>query len=458
MGKTIKRVLKIVLGIIGVVVLGLGIYVALNWESVEILTGTEDLTDQPEEIPDTVEPEVALRDKGDDDWPCWRGADGDARSTVTGIIKDWANGLEQAWAVDYLCQAKASATWSAPVIKGDRLVVCGRDGENDLVFCLNAVDGSLLWRTQYAADATSNHGMGMRATPYIDEDRIYTFGRNGDLVCWNLIDGERLWYKNVRDEGGAEPKWGHSSSPLVSGEKVLVQGGGTACVIAYNKLTGEVIWKSGRRNAGYAPIVPVTLGDREAHLVFHSNGLAAVTADSGAELWNITWKTSFGVNATTPLVIGDKVFITSGYKTGAQLLEVSATQAKPIWTTKAMAAHHSDGYVVDGFLYGYSGQSMQNKGAFKCMTLVDGSVKWSTNDMGWGTCVHVDEHLMCLDIKGNLFLMKPDPEKFIKVTELPRALGDVKGPVWTLPVIANGRLYLRFKQRMVCYLLRDQSE
>jgi hypothetical protein len=120
-----------------------------------------------------------------------------------------------------------------------------------------------------------------------------------------------------------------------------------------------------------------------------------------------------------------------------------------------MAAHHSDGYVLDGFLYGYSGQSLQNKGAFKCLELATGTVKWSTNEMGWGTSIYVDGHLICLDIKGNLFLMKPDSEKFIKVTELPKALGDVKGPVWTLPVIANDKLYLRFKQSLVCYSLKD---
>lgn len=455
MRKTAKKVLKIVLGVIGVLLLGLGIYIALNWESVEILTGTEDLTDQPGEIPEPVEPVVALRDTGEADWPCWRGADGDAKSTVTSISKDWSNGLKQVWEVDYLCQARASATWSAPVVQGDRLVVCGRDEGNDLIFCLNAVDGSLLWWTQYAADATSNHGMGMRATPYIDENRIYTFGRNGDLVCWNLKDGAKLWHKNVREEGGAEPKWGHSSSPFISGEKVLVQGGGTARVIAYDKLSGQVIWKSGNGNAGYAPIVPVRLGERDAYLAFHGDGLAAVTEDTGAELWNITWKTPFGVNATTPLVTGDKVLITSGYKTGAQLLKVSDTGAETLWKTRAMAAHHSDGHIMDGFLYGYSGQSMQNKGAFKCLELAGGTVKWSTNEMGWGTCVYVEGHLMCLDIKGNLFLMKPDPDKFIKVTELRKALGDVKGPAWTLPVIANGKLYLRFKQRLVCYSITD---
>ncbi len=450
-----KKLLKILLSVLGVLVLVLGILVIVYWESVDILAGTEDLSGQPQEIPDIVKPTMTLRSKGESDWPCWRGVDGDAKSTVTGIIKDWSNGLKQVWEVNYLCQGRASATWSSPVIQGDRLIVCGRDEDNDLVFCLSAIDGSLLWQARYAAKATSNHGMGMRATPCIDENRIYTFGRNGDLLCWNLNDGTTLWHKNVRDEGGKEPKWGHSSSPLVSGEYVLVQGGGTARVIAYNKLSGEVIWKSGQGSAGYAPIVPITLSDRPAYLAFHGKGLAAVTADTGMELWNITWETPFGVNATTPLVSGDQLFITSGYKTGAQLVKISDKDVKILWKTKAMAAHHSDGYILDGFLYGYSGQSLQNKGSFKCLELASGMVKWSTNEMGWGTCMYVDDHLICLDIKGNLFLMKPDSEKFIKITNLSRALGDIKGPVWTLPVIANGKLYLRFKQRMVCYSLKD---
>ncbi len=112
---------------------------------------------------------------------------------------------------------------------------------------------------------------------------------------------------------------------------------------------------------------------------------------------------------------------------------------------------HSDQYAINGYLYGYSGDSFQNKGSFKCVNLHNGEEKWSTNETGWGTCVFVDGHLLCIDIKGNLYLMKPDPDNFILVTQLPKALGDIKGPVWTKPVIANNRLYLRFRQQMVCY-------
>jgi outer membrane protein assembly factor BamB len=455
MKKSVKTLLKIVLGIVVLLVLAVGVWVVLNWQSAEILLGTEDLSDTPDPIPEVVAFATELRDRGEADWPCWRGADGTARSTVSGITKDWSKGLKQVWKVDYLCQGGRSATWSAPAVQGDRLIVCGRDEGNDLVFCLNAVDGSLLWHSHYEAAAASSHGSGMRATPRIDDDRVYTFGRSGDLVCWNLSDGAIVWRKNVRDEGGAEPKWGLASSPLVVGEHVLVQGGKAARAIAYNKLSGEVAWKSGEGKAGYAPIVPATLGDTRAYLIFHGTGLAAVTADTGVELWNVMWETSYGVNATTPLVSGNQVFITSGYGKGARLLEVSDTGFKALWTNKVIAAHHSDGYILDGFYYGYSGQSMQNRGAFKCVDLADGEVRWSTNEMGWGTCTYVDGHLICLDIGGNLFLMRPNPERFVMVTKLSKALGDVKGPVWTLPVIANDKLYLRFKQRLVCYSMQD---
>jgi outer membrane protein assembly factor BamB len=451
MKETTKKWLKIILGVIGVLALALGGIVMQKWESVQILRGTEDLSGPAQAIPEAVETNTTLRDIGESDWPCWRGANGDGRSSVTGIKSDWTAGLSQVWEVDFLCQGRASATWSAPVIQGDRLVVCGRSKTQDLIFCLNTTDGSLLWTASYPAKAGNDHGAGMRATPCIDGGRIYTFGRGGNVVCWNLIDGRQHWHKNVEEAGGKAPRWGHSSSPLVTDEHVLVQAGGTARVIAYDKLTGEVQWTSGTGPAGYAPLLPVTLGDTPALLAFHGQGLAALAPDTGTELWNTVWETSYGVNATTPLVSDDRVFITSGYSTGAQLLQVSATEVKPLWTNKVIAAHHSDGFILDGFIYGYSGQSMQNSGTFKCVELTSGKEQWSTKKMGWGTCVYVDSYLLCLDIKGNLFLMKPDPKQFVLVTKLRNALGKIKGPAWTLPVIANDKVYLRFKQHLVCY-------
>jgi outer membrane protein assembly factor BamB len=409
------------------------------------------LSGETDAIPEVVSPDQKPLVKGDADWVSWQGANGDNRSGVTGIITDWSEGLKKLWEVNFLCQGTSSATWSAPVIQGNRLIVCGRNIENDLVFCLDPAKGSLLWQASYKAKANTTHGSGPRATPSIDDDRVYTFGRNGDLACWGLLDGKKLWITNVADEGGKDPTWGHSSSPLIFGKLVIVQGGGTAGTIAYDKMTGKVAWKGGSGIAGYAAVTRMNLDGEPVLLVFHGKGLTALDAGNGAELWNVPWETSYDVNATTPIAAGDSVFITSGYKTGCMLLKTGRSGAEILWQSKVIASIHSDPYILNGFLFGFSGDSSQNRGEFKCVDLANGEEKWTANEMGWGTCVFVDGHLLCIDIKGNLFLMRPDPNAFVKVSELRNALGDIAGPAWTKPVVANGLLYLRFKQRLVCY-------
>lgn len=393
--------------------------------------------------------------QGPADWPCWRGPDGDGKSAVAGIKKDWSGGLEKLWEVDYLCQGRQSATWSAPAVQGNRLVVPGRSSGKDLIFCLDPNDGELLWLGSYRARADSSHGPGPRATPYIDDGRVYTFGRSGDLVCWRLEDGELLWKQNVNDVGGKTPTWGHSSSPLVYQGKVFVQGGGNARTIAFDKTTGELTWKSGEGDAGYAAPALVSMGEKMGLLVFHGTGLACLDPEDGREYWNVAWQTSYNVNATTPVAADSTVFITSGYGTGCQVLKSWETAAEVLWTGKVIAAHHSDPFILDGFIYGYSGQSNQNRGYFKCVRLDDGKEQWSTGELGWGTTLYVDGHFLCMDIEGNLFLVRPAPNSLQVVTRFSNALGDVGHPAWTIPVVANGKLYLRYLQRLVCYALVD---
>ena len=446
-----RRWQKWAIGIIGVVVVTILIASALFWPMLRILMGTEELSGRTEAIPRPVPRSQELLAKGNADWVSWQGSRGDRRSGVTGIIRNWSGRLEKRWEVDFLCQGNSSATWSAPVIQGNRLIVCGRSTENDLIFCLDPADGALLWQASYSAKAVASHGTGPRATPAIDDDRVYTFGRSGDLICWELFDGKELWRANVADEGGKEPTWGHASSPLILGKHVIVQGGGTARTIAYDKITGKVAWKSGRGIAGYAALTRMDLSGKPVVLAFHGKGLAALDAENGDEFWSVPWETPYDVNAGTPVAIGDSVFITSGYGTGCMLLKAGRSGAEILWRNTAIASQHSDPYIIDGFLYSYSGDSSQNRGAFKCIKLENGNEKWATNEMGWGTCVFVDGHLLCCDTRGNLFLMRPDPDRFVKVSEMRNALGDIRGPVWTRPVVANGLLYLRFKQRLVCY-------
>jgi len=446
-----KRKHIVILAVCAVVLCG--IFVAHKaWKAIH---GEQDIVGPVGAIPEPVAV-LAPPTKGPADWPCWRGINGDGTSAVTGIRKDWSGGLKKLWEVDYLCQGKQAATWSAPVVQGNRLVVPGRGNSKDLVFCLDPNDGTLLWLGSYKAKTGTSHGPGPRATPYIDDNRVYTFGRGGDLLCWRLDNGKLMWKTNVNDAGGETPKWGHSSSPLVYGDKVFVQAGGKFIAIACDKTTGKPLWKAHPGEAGYAAPALVNMDDEVGLLIFHATGLACLDPDDGKRIWLIGWKTNYNVNATTPISTGDTVFITSGYGTGCQALKASTAGADVLWKSKVIAAHHSDPFIIDGFIYGYSGQSNQNRGYFKCVSLADGTERWRTDKLGWGTTLHVDGHLLCMDNEGNLFLVKPNPEALQIVTQFPNTLGGIDHEAWTIPVVANGKLYLRYMQRLLCYSLTDE--
>lgn len=419
-----------------------------------MIMGSEDITGKQEKIPTEISsvPEIT---EGVDDWPNWRGNNLKGKSATIGIKKDWSSGLKKLWQVDFLCQDRATASWSTPVVQGNRLIVPGRDEKNDLVFCLNSDNGKLIWMGSYETVAETSHGPGARATPFIDSNFVYSFGRSGDLACWQLKDGKLIWQISVKDEGGQEPDWGLSGTPLVFENKVIVQGGGKALVIAYDKITGEKLWKSMEGPSGYSAIIPINFGTKKLILVYHGKGLSCLNPTNGKELWHVPWETKYGVNATTPIILDHIIFHTSGYGMGAQAIKADSSGYKVLWKSDVMSAQHSDPVLIDGYIYGYSGQSTRNKGQFKCIELSSGKEMWSTDEIGQGTCSYVDGHLICLDLKGNLFLVKVNPASFQKVGEIKNAIEGVKSLGWTSPVIANGKLYLRYMQKLICYDLMD---
>ena len=444
-----KRSVKIILVIVAVV-LSAGAYFA--YQIYQSVMGSEPLSGKQDTIPNPLNPTPPIT-SGTADWTNWRGANFEGKSATTGIETDWSKGLEKLWHVNYLCQDKSTASWAAPVVQGNRLIVPGRDEKNDLVFCINADNGELIWLGSYEAEAASSHGPGSRATPFISEDKVYTFGRSGDLVCWQLEDGKLLWRKNVKDLGGVEPSWGFSTTPLVIGNMVIVQGGGKALVIAYDKLTGDLLWKSMEGEAGYAAAITMNIENEVKLLVYQGTGLSCLNPSDGKVLWTVPWATEYFVNATTPIVFNDIVFHTSGYKMGCEAIKVTQSGYSVLWKNNLMEAQHSDPILLDGYIYGYSGESGRNNGQFKCIELATGKEMWTTSEIGQGTTTFVDGHLVCQDIKGNLFLLKPDPSGFKKVGEIKSAIEDVKNPAWTVPVVANGKLYLRYLQQLVCYKL-----
>ncbi len=444
-----KRSVKIILAVVAIVLLGAAYF---GYQAYQMVLGSEPLTGKLETIPEKTVQILPIT-TGDADWMNWRGPNFEGKSATKGIVTDWKKGLKKLWQLSYLCQDNATASWSSEVIQGNRLIVPGRDEKNDLVFCLNAVTGELIWKGSYAAEAVTSHGPGSRATPFISDNKVYTFGRSGDLVCWQLEDGKLLWHKNVKDAGGIEPTWGFSTTPLVFDDKVIVQGGGKALVVAYNKQTGDLLWKSMEGEAGYAAAITMTIEGETKLLVYQGTGLSCLEPRDGKVLWTAPWTTEYFVNATTPIIYNDIIFHSSGYGMGSEAIKVTKSGYTVLWKNDQMQAQHSDPILIDGYIFGYSGDSSRNNGQFKCIELATGKEMWSSGEIGQGTTTFADGHLICQDIKGNLFLVEPNPSRFIKVGEIKQAIQEVKNPAWTVPVVANGKLYLRYMQHLICYQL-----
>ena len=391
-----------------------------------------------------------------DDWPCWRGPKGDGLPTVTSIRTNWTGGLEKLWEVSDLCRGTNSATWSAPAIRGDKLIVPGRHDDKDGVYCLDARKGTRVWHKEYpTAKAQVQYGNGPRASAAIDGELAYTFGCMGHLVCWKMANGERVWMQEVDKLGGQRPFYGHSSSPLVWKETVIVQGGGNLGVVAFNKKTGEVAWKSGAGRAGYAAPAVVTVARKPQLLVFMGTGLVALDPENGAPIWKYAHPTQEGLNCCTPVPVGeDRLLIASPVEYGpggAALLQLGAGGPREIWKSRDLSAGHNDPVVVGGYAYAFCGFSLNNK-ELRCVDMADGKLKWRTDAVGGpGTVVLVDGLLLCLGNRGKLALVRPSPEKFCKIAEFDAIKAN---PVWTVPVLTGDRLYIRFCNRLICYRIK----
>ena len=390
------------------------------------------------------------------DWPKWRGPNGDNIPPITAFPADLGKGLKKLWAVNDLCRGKNSGAWSCPVISGDRLVVTGRDEANDTVVCLNSDTGEKVWSTQIESPAVKDvqYGNGPRATPIIDGDRVYTFGCMGLLVCQSLADGKEIWKVNVKDLGGQQPIWGFSSSPLIVGDRIVVQIGGKSAAVALNKKTGAKVWASVPGPTGYAAITPAKLAGQEVLLAFTGNSLLGLNGETGEKKWEVGWPTAMSMNCATPIQLSaDTVLLTStehGKSGGMALVKVGPDGAKTVWENHELGPAHNDPVVIDNHAYAYTGFSLNPKG-FCCVDLATGKQTWYSDQLGGpGTVIRVGDNLLCLNNRGKLLLVKPSVEGATKLSEFAPFTGDVN-PVWTQPVIARGKLYVRFANQLVCY-------
>jgi outer membrane protein assembly factor BamB len=383
-----------------------------------------------------------------DDWPHWRGPHRNGISSETSWLDQWPkDGPDIAW------KAKVGTGFSSFAVASKRVFTMGNDNNTDSVFCFDAETGLRLWQHSYEADLGDNSFEGGTAsTPTVDGGHVYTLSRWGDLFCFEAGTGKIVWTKNVQKETNARiPSWGFGGSPLVH-EDLLVLNIGEAGM-AVEKGTGKIVWQSSSKDAGYSTPFPLQRGGEWLAILASGQSYLAVNLRTGRELWRVRWLTQFGVNAADPIVDGDNIFISTGYGKGAALVKLGGVEPETIWKSKVMRNQINSCVLLGAHLYGIDGDTT-DKAALKCVELATGAEKWSQPGIGSGALMAADGKLIVLGDRGELMVAAASPEGF-KPTARAQVLG---GKCWTVPVLANGRIYCRNSRGdLVCVDVRKRA-
>lgn len=380
-------------------------------------------------------------------WPQWRGPNRDGVSKETGLLKQWpADGPALVWKA-----AGAGSGYSSFSIANGRLYTMGLRGDREFVMAFDTATGKEAWATAHGGKFENDRGNGPRGTPTVDGDRIYALGGNGDLSALEARTGKLIWSKNVLKEfGGSQIRWGISESPLVVGNKVLVNAGGpNASVVALNKNDGSVIWKSQSDGAGYSSGIPLQINGGTQVVFFTDARAVGLDLNDGKLLWDYSRPSNNVANIATPIARGNRVFISSDYGTGGGVVEIKPDgKAQEIWFTKEMRNHHSSSVLVGDYLYGFSSAILT------AMKFDTGEVAWRDRSVGKGSLVYADGLLYCFSEKGVMGLVEATPTGYVEKGRFTIQMGNL--PTWTHPVVAGGRLYLRDQDTIYAYDVKQK--
>jgi outer membrane protein assembly factor BamB len=382
------------------------------------------------------------------DWPQWRGPERDAVSTETGLAKEWPEG-----GPEILWRTEVGPGFSGIAAAGGRLYTMWDEGPEQVLVCLEAASGEVLWMQLLGQSYRNPWGDGPRSTPLVDGEAVYAVGTQGQLLAAAAESGELIWDVDLVEElGAALPTYGYACSPLVVGERLFVETAGRdAAYAAFDKESGRCLWKAQNDSPAYSSPMHVTLHGAEQILFWSASGVSAVTPDTGEELWRRAWRTDCAASGDplgtgTPLFLPpDRFFLSSG--SGTAVIRVARAdegwEVETCWESRDLRNDVNSSLLLDGHVYGF------DFGTLKCLEAATGEVKWKTRGYRKGALIAADGRLIVLGETGDLALVDASPEAF---NERSRA-SILSGRSWTTPALADGRLYLRNHKEMVCLAL-----
>jgi outer membrane protein assembly factor BamB len=396
-------------------------------------------------------------------WPCYLGPERDAASKETGLLRSWPlGGPPLSWSADL------GPGYSSMAIARGRLVTMFFEKGHEVVMCLNADSGKPIWRHSWPANYAgqdSSYSQGPRSTPTIDNDRVYAVGACGVFACLKLENGQELWQHDLDEEYDAKQLlWGVSFSPLICKEMVITNPGGKkGAVVAFDKFTGEEVWKSGNEKASYSSPIFIHAAGQDQIVCFNSIQLAGIAAKDGRRLWTVPWHTSYDLNITVPLWIDDHLFISTGYGTGCAKLKFVKKDngeigVETVYRNDDLCNHFTNSVCLNHCIYGFN----RDAGDLVCMDYGTGDVKWKKSKFGRGQLLVVDGHLIIQtegalndggNVKARLILLEPTSEEYRENSSF---VFSHLSKCWAAPALANRKLYVRDNEKLFCYDLQDR--
>lgn len=383
------------------------------------------------------------------DWYQWRGPNRDGHSLETGLLQQWPqDGPPRLW------QASGAGDGFSSFSAADgRLFTLGARGGTEYVVAFDAASGKKLWETPNGTRFRNEQGDGPRGTPTVDGGRVYALGGSGELAALDAATGRKIWSVHlVNTFGGVIPYWGYSESPLILGDRIVMNAGGRrASIVAIDKADGKTLWQNHNDEAGYSSPVLLRTGSLR-HVVFFTGQRAlAVDPRDGRLLWSYNRASNRTANIATPVVNGNRVFFSSGYGTGAGMVRVRAAgaiaAAQEVYFTRDMRNHHSSSVLVGDTIYGYSDSILT------ALNFDTGQLAWRSRSIGKGSLIYADERLYLYSERGIVGLADASPAAY---TERGRfSIPNTSGaPTWSHPIISNGKLILRDQDHVFAFDVR----
>jgi outer membrane protein assembly factor BamB len=408
-----------------------------------------------------------------EDWPGWRGQDRNGKSPETGLLQSWPEGGPSlAWKATGI-----GSGYSSVSVVGDRVYTMGDLGDAQYALALRRGEGEILWKTK-VGPAWDDRYLGPRSTPTVAGEHVYLLSTEGALFCLEAATGKVGWVRNLREEFGGflmqaqgTTDWKYSESPLVDGDRVIVTpGGADAALVALDRMTGKEIWRAkipalgeaGTDGAAYSSAVVSEAGGIRQYVQLLGRGAVGVAADDGRFLWGYNRIANAIANIPTPLLDGDRVFVSTGYGTGAALLrlhrEGEGIRAEEVYFLDGdtMQNHHGGLILHEGYVYTGTGH---NKGFPLAVELDSGKVAWGperNEGSSSAAIAYADGRIYFRYQDGRMILVEATPEAYREhgTFEIP----DVKRESWPHPVIADKELYLREQDTLYVYDLRAAPE